>query len=777
MVAAQQLDATRGVTDAAALEAALGVGGLGDADAVGHRIVHGGERFREPVLVDDDVRRALDELTDLAPLHQPAALAVLDRVRDALPGVPAVACFDTAFHSTLAPAATTYALPAAWRERFGLRRFGFHGLSHAHVGRRVGELLGDDGSAPRIVSCHLGAGASLCAIADGRSVDTTMGFTPLEGLVMATRSGSVDPGLIAWLIEHGGLAPGDVFDALEHESGLTGLAGTGDLRGASRARGRRRPGRDARDRRLHPPPAADRSPRWPPRSAGSTRSRSPAASASTTRRSALAPPPGSAFLGVAVDDARNATADGDDVISPDGADGDDIRHHGSRGSRDRPWGARRRRLTTSMLHNRDWCGTHRVWWPTMRRSSHIVLLATLGALLAAAPASATSITIGGDGETASAFDLTQAIRERVFIPQPGIDQDGDGVDDKIAIEISGRWSRAPRSRCRRSSTRARTSRRSAAATRASASATSTATASTTAGRCSYDNYFVPRGYAVILAEMNGTGNSTGCPLHGGPGDVAGMKSVIDWLNGRVPGVDAAGNPVLATWHNGKAGDDRQVLRRHADQRRRRDGRRGADDDRPESAISDWYDYSRIGGVRPQRRHPLPGDRSSSTVTDADRGSRCCAPIARRRSSSLDGDATGDMNAFWDARNYLPDVGNVKASVFATHGLQDDNVTHRPVRPVVGRARRAQRAAQAVVAARGPRRPVRLAPRGVGRHAAPLVRPLAAAACRTGSWASRASTSRTAGRLGHVRRLAAPGTVDDRRLPPGHDGGQRRRAAA
>ncbi len=105
--------------------------GLGEADAVGHRIVHGGERFREPVLVDDAVRQALDELTDLAPLHQPAALAVLDRVSEALPGVPAVACFDTAFHRTLAPAAATYALPAAWRERFGLRRFGFHGLSHA----------------------------------------------------------------------------------------------------------------------------------------------------------------------------------------------------------------------------------------------------------------------------------------------------------------------------------------------------------------------------------------------------------------------------------------------------------------------------------------------------------------------------------------------------------------------------------------------------------------------------------------------------------------------
>jgi acetate kinase len=319
VVAAQQLDATRGVTDAAALEAALGVGGFGDADAVGHRIVHGGERFREPVLVDDDVRRALDELTDLAPLHQPAALAVLDRVRDALPGVPAVACFDTAFHSTLAPAATTYALPAAWRERFGLRRFGFHGLSHAHVGRRVGELLGDDGSAPRIVSCHLGAGASLCAIADGRSVDTTMGFTPLEGLVMATRSGSVDPGLIAWLIEHGGLAPGDVFYALEHESGLTGLAGTGDLRELhAREVGGDPDATLAIDVYIH-------------RLCGQIAAMAAALGGldalaftggvgehdATVRARTAA---GLAFLGVAVDDARNATADGDDVISPDGSD-------------------------------------------------------------------------------------------------------------------------------------------------------------------------------------------------------------------------------------------------------------------------------------------------------------------------------------------------------------------------------------------------------------------------------------------------------------------------
>ena len=139
--------------------------------------------------------RELDTLSDLAPLHQPKSLAALDAVSVRLPNLPAVACFDTAFHATLPPAAYTYALPQRWRERWSLRRFGFHGLSHSWIARRVAALVDDAAPATRIISCHLGAGASLCAIAAGQSVDTTMGFTPLEGLVMATRSGSVDPGL------------------------------------------------------------------------------------------------------------------------------------------------------------------------------------------------------------------------------------------------------------------------------------------------------------------------------------------------------------------------------------------------------------------------------------------------------------------------------------------------------------------------------------------------------------------------------------------------------
>jgi acetate kinase len=229
LLGVRELSAPAPQIDARELCEAIGVG-LGEADVVGHRIVHGGERFRDAVLIDAEVRGALRDLVERAPLHQPKSLAALDAVCEALPGVPAVACFDTAFHATLPPAAFTYALPEAWRERWGARRYGFHGLSHAWVARRAPELLRSPPGGLRIVSCHLGAGASLCAIADGRSVDTTMGFTPLEGLVMATRSGSVDPGLLLWLMERKGMSERELADTLEHSSGLLGLAGTPDMR-------------------------------------------------------------------------------------------------------------------------------------------------------------------------------------------------------------------------------------------------------------------------------------------------------------------------------------------------------------------------------------------------------------------------------------------------------------------------------------------------------------------------------------------------------------------
>jgi acetate kinase len=215
--------------DEPALAAALD-SPLADAEAVGHRIVHGGEQFRAAVKIEPPVETALRRLSDLAPLHQAKSLAALDAVGALLPDRPAVACFDTAFHASLPAAAFTYALPAELRDRWRLRRFGFHGLSHAWVARRAPELLGRPRADLRIVSCHLGAGASLCAIRNGRSLDTTMGFTPLEGLVMATRSGSVDPGMVLWLLERDQLGASELAGELEHASGLLGLCGTPDMR-------------------------------------------------------------------------------------------------------------------------------------------------------------------------------------------------------------------------------------------------------------------------------------------------------------------------------------------------------------------------------------------------------------------------------------------------------------------------------------------------------------------------------------------------------------------
>jgi acetate kinase len=207
------------------------------AAVVGHRVVHGGTKFSHAVIIDDDVVEAIGDLTDLAPLHQPRALAGIAAARRALPQTPAVACFDTAFHAGMPAAAARYALPAAWTQRFGLRRFGFHGLSHGYAARRAAQLLDRDPAQLRIVTCHLGAGASLAAVRGGRSVDTTMGFTPLEGLVMATRSGTVDPGLIVWLLQHGQLGLDEVAAGLEQSAGLAGLSGQpgGDIRDVQRA--------------------------------------------------------------------------------------------------------------------------------------------------------------------------------------------------------------------------------------------------------------------------------------------------------------------------------------------------------------------------------------------------------------------------------------------------------------------------------------------------------------------------------------------------------------
>lgn len=232
-------DDTFGPDDAR--ELARFVEGLGHIDAVGHRVVHGGPDLRDAVRIDDALVEAIAALDPLAPLHQAAAVDGIRTVARLVPEVPAVACFDTTFHVTIPEAAATYALPAPWRARWPLRRFGFHGLSHAYAVRRAPEVAvlaahGDDDL--RVVSCHLGAGASLCAARGGHSRDTTMGFTPLEGLVMATRAGSVDPGLVCWLVTTGGLAADEVGRGLEQESGLAGLAGSGDMRDVLAARGR-----------------------------------------------------------------------------------------------------------------------------------------------------------------------------------------------------------------------------------------------------------------------------------------------------------------------------------------------------------------------------------------------------------------------------------------------------------------------------------------------------------------------------------------------------------
>lgn len=200
-------------------------------DAVGHRVVHGGTQIVDPAIVDFDTLRYLAALTSLAPLHQPRALKAIRSTMDIMPDVPSVACVDTAFCATLPDTATTYALPREWNRRWSLRRYGFHGLSHAYAVRRAAQVAAVTPHRGRVLSCHIGAGVSLAAVRDGRCVDTTMGFTPDEGVVMATRSGSVDPGLLGWLVQSGAVEAGELFPALRNRSGLAGLSGTsGDLR-------------------------------------------------------------------------------------------------------------------------------------------------------------------------------------------------------------------------------------------------------------------------------------------------------------------------------------------------------------------------------------------------------------------------------------------------------------------------------------------------------------------------------------------------------------------
>ncbi|MFF4615465.1 acetate/propionate family kinase [Nonomuraea jabiensis] len=211
---------------AAVMKAFEAAGPALDPVAVGHRVVHGGTRFAEAVLVDDDVIGAIEELAPLAPLHNPVSLTGIRAARDAFPGVPQVAVFDTAFQLALPPEAYTYAVPREW----GVRRFGFHGTSCAYVSRRAATFLRRDLADLNLIVLHLGNGASATAISGGRSVDTSMGLTPLEGLVMGTRSGDVDPALAGYLARVNGMDARQVESGLDRQGGLLALAGTGDMR-------------------------------------------------------------------------------------------------------------------------------------------------------------------------------------------------------------------------------------------------------------------------------------------------------------------------------------------------------------------------------------------------------------------------------------------------------------------------------------------------------------------------------------------------------------------
>ena len=214
----------------AALMSILAALDISDIEAVGHRVVHGGDRFSAPPLVTDEVVAAVRDLVPLAPLHNPANLTGIEVARRLLPGVPQVAVFDTAFHRTMPAWARAYAIDTSVADRWGIQRYGFHGTSHAYVSRRTAELLGRPVEGTNVISLHLGNGASACAVASGRSLITSMGLSPLEGLVMGTRSGDIDPTVIFHLRRVGGLNVDEIDDLLNRRSGLVGLAGVNDMR-------------------------------------------------------------------------------------------------------------------------------------------------------------------------------------------------------------------------------------------------------------------------------------------------------------------------------------------------------------------------------------------------------------------------------------------------------------------------------------------------------------------------------------------------------------------
>jgi len=216
------------------LEKLTGLGiiqSLDEIEGIGHRVVHGGEKFNDSVLITDDVLAGIEEVSELAPLHNPANVVGIKAFKEVLPNVPAVAVFDTAFHQTMPESSFLYSLPYEYYEKFGIRKYGFHGTSHKYVSERAAELLGRPLEQLRLLSCHLGNGASIAAIEGGKSIDTSMGFTPLAGVTMGTRSGNIDPALIPYIMDKTGQDANGVLDTLNKRSGLLGVSGfSSDLR-------------------------------------------------------------------------------------------------------------------------------------------------------------------------------------------------------------------------------------------------------------------------------------------------------------------------------------------------------------------------------------------------------------------------------------------------------------------------------------------------------------------------------------------------------------------
>ncbi|WHY60982.1 acetate kinase [Cytobacillus firmus] len=204
---------------------------LDEIEGIGHRVVHGGEAFNDSVVITDDVLAKIAELSELAPLHNPANITGIKAFQQVLPNVPAVAVFDTAFHQTMPESSFLYSLPYEYYEKYGIRKYGFHGTSHKYVSERAAEMLGRPLDQLRLISCHLGNGASITAIEGGKSIDTSMGFTPLAGVTMGTRSGNLDPALIPFIMEKTGLNADEVLDVLNKKSGMLGVSGfSSDLR-------------------------------------------------------------------------------------------------------------------------------------------------------------------------------------------------------------------------------------------------------------------------------------------------------------------------------------------------------------------------------------------------------------------------------------------------------------------------------------------------------------------------------------------------------------------